>query len=73
MLLHAFNTINAILEFASIIAIIAINAINANHPVARNNWHCMRIRMATFIVSEHYRTRKEHVPAIFRWIDPLFQ
>ena len=51
----------------------AINAINANHPVARNNWHCMRIRMATFIVREHYRTKKVHVPAIFLWIDPLFQ
>ena len=54
-------------------AINAINAINTNNPVARNNWHCMRIRMATFIVREHYQTKKEHVPAIFRWIDPLLK
>ena len=71
-----------LLEIASIIAINAINAIhsinainaiNANHPVARNNWRCMRIRMTTFNVREHYRTKKEHVPAIFRWRDSLLK
>ena len=82
MLLLQFVSIIAIIAIIKIItinatnainAINAINAVNANLPLARNNCHCMLIHMATIIVREHYRSRKEHVPAIFRWIDPLLK
>ena len=60
MLLFQFLSIIAIIAIITIYAINAfhaINAINANHPLARNHCHCMRIPKATIIVREHYRTR----------------
>ena len=53
MLLMQFLSIIAIIAVIIIIAIIAINSINANHPLARNHCHCMRIPIATIIVREH--------------------
>ena len=60
MILFQFLSIIAIMAIITIMTINAINAINAideNLPVARNNCHCVHIRIATIIVREHNLTR----------------